>query len=322
MLGAGRAVTASWGAGAVAAIRSPAAVAAAMGALPGNLGRYVGGNGATVDQAATESSLLDTLTANRQVVSANVAALADATDATVLATAILAVPESVRTSIADPAGQIAVLTPLATYDASVVASDAPIGGAIATVQTATATLCRQAALLSLANACADWHPSSSNDAQAMRTRIGGMLDDAATAAADAGSDATFQALRSLRAQVLQDLANRGARMPDVITVTRNAPLPALVLAQQLYANGGRACDRCRGRYPQSGRYLSGLYRLRPGVHRVCDHGARGPRAGRPSDRGADCLEKCRPGGMRCGVQHVPDEQYQRAGDRSGCSQPR
>ncbi|WP_239019346.1 hypothetical protein [Novacetimonas pomaceti] len=104
------------------------------------------------------------------------------------------------------------------------ASDAPIGGAIATVQTATVTLCRQAALLSLANACADWHPSSSNDAQAMRTRIGGMLDDAATAAADAGSDATFQALRSLRAQVLQDLANRGARMPDVITVTRNVPL--------------------------------------------------------------------------------------------------
>ncbi|MBY4641569.1 DNA circularization N-terminal domain-containing protein [Gluconacetobacter entanii] len=249
VLGAGRAIAADWGAGAVAAIRSPSAVAAAMGSLPGNLGRYVGGNGATVDQAATESTLLDALTANRQVVSANVAALADATDATVLATAILAVPESVRTSIADPAGQIAVLTPLATYDATVVASDAPIGGAIATVQAATATLCRQAALLSLANACADWQPSSSNDAQAMRTRIGGMLDDAATAAADAGSDATFQALRSLRAQVLQDLANRGARLPDVITVTRNAPLPALVLGQQLYANGARAPDLIRRANP-------------------------------------------------------------------------
>lgn len=245
VLNAGRSMASSWGAGAVTAIRSPTAFSAALGVLPGNLGRYVGGNGATVDPAATETSVLDGLTASEQVISANVATLADAADAATLATAILAVPESVRSAIADPAGQIAVLTPLVSCDATVIASSAPIGGAIATVQTATATLCRQAALLSLARACGDWQPSSSEDAQAMRLKVGTLLDDEAITAADNGNDASFQALRSLRAQVLQDLADRGARLPDMITVTRNAALPALVLAQQLYADGSRAPDLIR-----------------------------------------------------------------------------
>ncbi|MBV0888141.1 DNA circularization N-terminal domain-containing protein [Komagataeibacter oboediens] len=245
VLGAGRAVASLWGAGAVTAIRSPAAFSSALATLPGNLGRYVGGNGATVDQTATETSVLQDLTANGQLVSANVAALADVADATALATAILAVPESVRSAVADPAGQIAVLSPLASCSVSVLASSAPIGGAIATAQAATATLCRQAALLSLSRACADWQPSSAEDAQAMRVKLGTLLDDEATTAADNGNDASFQALRALRAQVLQDLADRGARLPDMVTVTRNAPLPALVLAQQLYANGSRAPDLIR-----------------------------------------------------------------------------
>ncbi|GCE81771.1 hypothetical protein MSKU3_3246 [Komagataeibacter oboediens] len=154
-------------------------------------------------------------------------------------------PESVRSAIADPAGQIAVLTPLVSCSATVLASSAPIGGAIATARTATATLCRQAALLSLSRACGDWQPSSAEDAQAMRLKVGTLLDDEAIIAADNGNDASFQALRSLRAQVLQDLADRGARLPDMITVTRNAALPALVLAQQLYADGSRAPDLIR-----------------------------------------------------------------------------
>ncbi|ATU72682.1 Mu-like prophage FluMu DNA circulation protein [Gluconacetobacter sp. SXCC-1] len=245
VLAAGRGVASSWGAGAVTAIRSPGAFSAALAVLPGNLGRYVGGNGATVDPSATEDSVLQDLTTNGQIISANVAGLADAADATALATAILAVPESVRSAVADPAGQIAVLTPLASCAATVLASSAPIGGAIATAQTATATLCRQAALLSLSRACGDWQPSSAEDAQAMRLKLGTLLDDEATTAADNGNDASFQALRALRAQVLQDLADRGARLPDVVTVTRNAPLPALVLAQQLYANGSRAPDLIR-----------------------------------------------------------------------------
>lgn len=245
VLSAGRAVASLWGAGAVTAIRSPSAWSSALGVLPGNLGRYVGGNGAAIDPDATEDSVLQDLTTNGQVVSANVSGLADAADATSLAAGILAVPESVRSAIADPAGQIAVLTPLVSCSATVLASSAPIGGAIATARTATATLCRQAALLSLSRACGDWQPSSAEDAQTMRLKVGTLLDDEAIIAADNGNDASFQALRSLRAQVLQDLADRGARLPDMITVTRNAALPALVLAQQLYADGSRAPDLIR-----------------------------------------------------------------------------
>ncbi|MGS0648888.1 DNA circularization protein [Komagataeibacter melomenusus] len=242
VLHAGRGVASDWGSGANRAIRSPRAFAGAMAALPGNNGRYASGSGAVVNGSATVGTILAGLTASSQVVSANVSALDEATDADTLATGIMAVPESVRSAIADPAAQIAVLMPLATYSPAVVASGAPIGGAIATAQTATATLCRQATLLSLAYALADWQPATSDDAQAMRARIGAMLDDESVIAADAGDGATFQALRDLRAQVLQDLADRAARLPDLVTVTRNAPVPALVLAQQVYANGSRAPD--------------------------------------------------------------------------------
>ncbi|GBQ52264.1 DNA circularization protein [Komagataeibacter sucrofermentans] len=242
VLHAGRGMASDWGSRANGAIRSPRAFSGAMAALPGNIGRYANGSGAVVDENATVDTILAGLTTSTQTVSDNVAALADAADPSALGAAILVVPESIRSAIADPAGQIAVLMPLATYSPSVVASGAPIGGAIATAQTATATLCRQAALLSLAYALADWQPATSDEAQAMRTRIGAMLDDEAVIAADGGDDATFQALRNLRAQVLQDLADRAARLPDLVTVTRNAPLPALVLAQQVYANGSRATD--------------------------------------------------------------------------------
>ncbi len=235
-------VAGGWAATASTAIRSPGAFGAAVATLPGNNGRYAGGNAALVDPSATVSSALATLTISQQAVDACVAGAAAATDASSLATAILAVTEALRAGIVDPGMQIDLLLALTTCAPQVMASSAPIGGAIAAVQVATAALCRQASLVSIAMACADWQPTSSGQAEALRQRIGILLDDEATIAADAGDDATWQALRALRAQVLQDLANRASRLPDLITVSRNAPLPALVLGQQLYADATRAPD--------------------------------------------------------------------------------
>ncbi|MBM9401543.1 DNA circularization N-terminal domain-containing protein [Gluconacetobacter azotocaptans] len=233
-------VAAGWAAGAASAIRSPGAFGAAVATLPGNNGRYAGGNAALVDPSATVSSALAGLTVSRQAVDACVAAAAGATDASSLATAVLDVPEALRVGIVDPGVQIDLLSVLTSCTPQVLASSAPIGGAMATVQIATAALCRQAALVSIAMACADWQPTTSDEAEALRQRVGILLDDEATIAADAGNDATWQALRALRAQVLQDLADRASRLPDLITVTRNAPLPALVLGQQIYADATRA----------------------------------------------------------------------------------
>ncbi|CAP57512.1 DNA circularization protein [Gluconacetobacter diazotrophicus] len=232
----------SWAAGAVAALSSPAAFGASVATVPGNNGRYASLNAGTVDPSATVSTALAALGTSQQTLAATAAAIADQASASTLAAAILAVPEALRSAIPDPGTQIALLMQLTSYGPSVLASSAPIGAAIATVQTATAALCRQGALLSIATACSDWQPTSSNQAEALRQQVGILLDNEATIAADAGYDATWQALRALRADVLQDLAQRASQLPDIITVTRNAPLPALVLAQQVYADATRAPD--------------------------------------------------------------------------------
>ncbi len=242
VVGAAVGTASIWAASAVSALSSPAAYTAAVSTVPGNNGRYANLNSGSVDPAATVSSALAALGASQQALNGYVAAIGSQADATGLAAAVLALPEALRGSIPDPGTQIALLTLLTEFNPAVLASSAPIGGGIAAVQAATAMLCRQGALLSIATACSDWQPTSSNEAEALRQWIGNLLDAEATVAADAGYDATWQALRALRANVLQDLAQRASQLPDIITVTRNAPLPALVLAQQIYADATRAPD--------------------------------------------------------------------------------
>ena len=232
----------AWSSMAVGALSSPQAYGAAVATVPGNNGRYTNLNAGVVDSAATVSGALAALTASRDALDADATAISGEVDAGGLAAAILAVPDALRGAIADPGTQIALLSQLAVYAPSVLPAASVTGDDIVTVRTATAALCRQAALLSIAVACSNWQPTSSNEAQVLRQRIGSMLDAEATIAADAGCDATWQALRALRAIVLQDLADRAAQLPDIITVTRNAPLPALVLAQQIYADATRTPD--------------------------------------------------------------------------------
>lgn len=242
VVGAAVGTASNWAAGALTALSSPAAYTAAVATVPGNNGRYASLNAGTVDPSATVSSALAALSASQQALAAYVAAIGAQVDAMGLAAAILAVPEALRGSIPDPGTQIALLTLLAEFDQAVLASSAPIGGAIAAARIATAMLCRQGALLSIATACSEWQPTSSNEAETLRQWVGTLLDNEATIAADAGYDATWQALRALRANVVQDLAQRASQLPDIMTVTRNAPLPALVLAQQVYADATRAPD--------------------------------------------------------------------------------
>ncbi|AQS88274.1 bacteriophage protein [Neoasaia chiangmaiensis NBRC 101099] len=234
------AVASGWSTSATQAANSPQALSSAASVLPGNNGRYAAGNGGLTDPNATEASVIDELTADRATIAAAVSNVAAANGASEIAAAVFALTEAVRASLADPGAQIALLLPMVACAPVVTTSSAPIGAAIATVQTATAALCRQAALYSIAQACSDWTPASSDDAQALSAQVAALFDAEATIAADAGDDATWQAMRDLQAQVTQDLANRAARLPDIVTITRNAPLPALLLAQQLYADATRS----------------------------------------------------------------------------------
>ncbi|AQS84010.1 hypothetical protein A0U92_03630 [Acetobacter aceti] len=243
---AGRNVASSWASDALVAVRSPRVQGAAVSVLDGAYGRYAGGDGSDIDSSATISSVLASLTASRATVEGAVNAFGALDSAEDIASASQSLTETLRSSVADPAAQISLLWPLASCSPAIVTSSAPIGAAIATVQSETAALCRRSALASIAQACSAWLPSSSTEAQAMTENVVALFAAEELIAADAGDDLSYQALHALRAHVAQDLLGRAAKLPDIITITRNANLPALTLAQQLYADATRA-DEIVGR---------------------------------------------------------------------------
>lgn len=241
-INAGKAAAKKWARIATSAIRSPAVMGASVATLPGNNGRYSARNNGTIDSSATVESVWSELSAATASLDSQVDSLQTMSTVGDLATAIMTIPESLREAIADPGTQLSVLIPLTDYNPDSIQTTAPIGAAISTLTTATADLCRRAALAAIAQACADWQPTSSQEAEALRLKIADLLDAEALIAADNGDDATWLALRTLRVQVTQDLSERASRLPDQITITRNSCLPALVLGQQVYADSTRASD--------------------------------------------------------------------------------
>ncbi|MCP1245969.1 DNA circularization N-terminal domain-containing protein [Acetobacter cerevisiae] len=239
---AGKAASAKWAASAASSIRSPAVMGASIATLPGNNGRYAARNNGTIDPTATVDAVWSSLSAATASLDSQIDSLQTTTSAEDLATVILTIPESLREAVTDPGTQLSVLLPLTVYSPDSSQTTAPIGAAISTLTTAVADLCRRSALAAIAQACADWQPTSSQEAEALRLQVAELLDTEALVAADSGDDATWQALRTLRVQVTQDLSERASRLPDQITITRNACLPALTLGQQVYADATRAPD--------------------------------------------------------------------------------
>jgi len=146
-----------------------------------------------------------------------------------LVTGLAALAESIRAAAIDPAVQIRLLVDLADY-------------APASDPTGTAAVCRRMALISLCRACANYLPSSYQDAVLLRQRMADLLDAEITAAADAGQSQTYQAFRALRLQVTADLTTKAGTLPQVVTETLPASLPALAVAYRLYGDATRADD--------------------------------------------------------------------------------
>ncbi|MBX6386929.1 MAG: hypothetical protein IRZ07_28785 [Microbispora sp.] len=143
------------------------------------------------------------------------------------AAAAQALAAALRAATDDPADQVRLLAALAAF-APPAAGD-PAGD-----------LCRRAALTELARATADYRAASYEEAVALRDMVCGLLSDEEIRAADQGEDATFGAFRALRIAVARDLTARAADLARLRTVQTAAPLPALVLANKLYGDAGRA----------------------------------------------------------------------------------
>ena len=99
---------------------------------------------------------------------------------------------------------------------------------------------RRAVAAALATASGQYQPSSYDDAAAIMAAVSGAIDAVAVESADAGDDASYEALTAMRVQVVTDLRARGALLARVRTITFGDNLPALMLAQRLYQDPTRA----------------------------------------------------------------------------------
>ena len=139
----------------------------------------------------------------------------------------------------DPADAIRLLIELTAWIPAPLPGTGPLSVAANAAQDALASNLRCAACGALAGATALYQPISYQDAQAVRVAVCGALDAEATRAADAGLDATYQALRTLRAAVALDLGVRGANLAWLVEIDTAASMPSLAEAFTLYADTTR-----------------------------------------------------------------------------------
>jgi len=83
-------------------------------------------------------------------------------------------------------------------------------------------------------------PGSRDEADALTERVMAQLDMALTKAGDRGDDDIYQALLNLRESFVTTMGTTSKGLVDLVEFTSGASLPALVLANRLYQDAGRA----------------------------------------------------------------------------------
>lgn len=217
--------------------------------LPGNFGRFSqGGNigvaGTFASPYSTDVTVADLVadaSAQRAAVAAasadlntTILGVASATSETDIVNAAQALVDSLAGACADPSDAIRLLTQLAGFAPSNVASQS--------VASVMGDAFRRAAAIDLAIVSASYQPESYDDAIRVLVAVTTVLDAEATIAADQALDDTFNTLRDLRTAVAQDLMARGGQLSPVRTFMTGASLPSLVLGQRLYRDSTRALE--------------------------------------------------------------------------------
>ncbi|WP_109095465.1 DNA circularization N-terminal domain-containing protein [Azospirillum sp. TSH64] len=206
--------------------------------LPGEFGRFFRASGTR--SGTTLPALKKTTATARGGVSRSAATVTRAAAVTGgdtagnTATAIAAHVSAAAAAAATPADRIRLLLPLATDSSVTAGAGVPV-----------AALYRRAAIAELARAAAGWEPASYNEAVEVRDRLRDVIDAEIVRAGDGGEDATYLALRQLRAALVADLTERAADLARLVSVITATPQPALVLAQRLYQDPARADELVR-----------------------------------------------------------------------------
>lgn len=201
--------------------------------LPGSFGRFLkafgfGRSGATLTALKASTASNRAAVAKAGVAATTAAAAMTASSVADTATAIQVHVAAAAAAIAAPADRLRLLQAVATTEDRSSPASAAVTG-----------LYRRVAIAEMARAAADYAPTSHDDAVATRDRLVSVMDAEILRAGNEGDDATYNALRSLRAAVVADLTERGASLSRLVLVTSAAPMPSLVMAQRLYQDAGR-----------------------------------------------------------------------------------
>lgn len=222
--------------------------------LPGDFGRFAGASavpafsttGEVSNSQNTVSSLTVQAVANRAAVDDAGAALTafassiSAASASDYAAAAAGLASAVLAAAPAPDDAIRLLSDLSTYTNDSPTTSSTIGASMATAQAAATDLFRRSCISAVAQAAAQYQPTSSDDAAQMRDTVTALIDAEIVIAGDQGEDETYSAMKSLRAAVVADLNARGGALAAIKTFQFPASLPALTLANRIYRDAARA----------------------------------------------------------------------------------
>lgn len=140
---------------------------------------------------------------------------------------------ALQASVADPQDGLRMLGDLAKFAPLSPGSRNPAGQVMS-------DLFSRAATAAMARVSATYAPSSADDASAARTTVLDPISTIIDRAGSTGEDDVFQAFRTLRKTVVDDLGDRGGALARLSTVDLAGSLPAVVIAQMRYQDAGRA----------------------------------------------------------------------------------
>lgn len=188
-------------------------------------------NDQTITDLNADASVLRQEVKDRAQACADLAASVDLADITPLGEAATDMIDALLDCCADPADAIRILLSLLSTT---------LAGASTTITTLVDLMVCEAAAAALTDAVSRYQPSSTDDAAARIAQIGPVLDALAVAAADAGADEVHAALRDCRAAIVTMLRDAAATVADLQNFAFGEPLPALLIAQQIYGDAARA----------------------------------------------------------------------------------
>lgn len=240
-----------WATPALAIVRDATNLSHLASVLPGEFGRYFGG-GNVGGLGASTNQLFDTVTSVSDLIVAGararalvdtavntVLSVATTNDPPGLATAGQSLAEALRAACADPADALRLIAQMAVSPIADPVTSSPVGLAMADIQTGCNDVFRRAAVAAMARASSVYQPSSYDDAIRIRNFVTNALDAEALVAGDQGEDGSYQALRTLRKAVINDLTQRGANLAIMTTFTFRSTLPSLYLANRIYLDASR-----------------------------------------------------------------------------------